>query len=181
MKQLKDVKPLVGTRISTGSLALDHLLGHERSDKRCGFRVPSIVLLTGEPGVGKTTLLKEIVNPSLLFGDRVPGSATVIKMVADHVLTKAGSVLVVDCATLLDAEEVVSLGADNRLVIVVQHIDKRKVKQQLLHSVSVWLHMERRMKGRLHVGTTLWCGEKNRFGETGEVFRLTGSSFWQSE
>lgn len=188
MRQLKSVMPLVGTRVSTGIAALDELLGRNRDAPHGslqGFHMPSVVLLTGQPGVGKTTLLHAMTGiwglPSLLFGGHALTTGPVIKMVADGVLTKPENLLVIDDGNGLTSADTQSLRADNRLVIVVLHTEKRKLSMELAHGVDVWLHMERRMERRVHVGTTLSRIEKNRFGQTGEIFRLTGSPFWRSE
>lgn len=183
MKQLKDTPPLVGARISTGIHALDKLLGCNRDAPDVhGFHVPSIVLLTGAPGVGKTTLLHEMIGlwglPSLCFtGTATPIS--VLRMVANSELTAPANLLIVDDANYLGQKSNVNdLWSENRLVILVMHAAKR---QQLIHDVGVHMHMERNKKRRVNIGTTISCKEKNRFGQTGEIFRLTGSQIWRSE
>lgn len=162
-----------GTRIPTGISELDELLGNAPYGP-CGFHAPSVVLLSGPVGVGKSTLLHQMTAIfgilHLLFGD-TNTPVSVIKMVADNVLTAPENLLVVDHANYMTAKDVTDLSADNRLVILVMH--SVKVPSEWIHTVSTHLHMTKQK-----AAMTIEC-DKNRFGATGSIVRLAVSSVWK--
>ena len=57
MPTLGDAEELQGQRIDTGIPGLNRVLGTNRSDDRTGLHVPSVVILGGGQGSGKTTLI----------------------------------------------------------------------------------------------------------------------------
>lgn len=108
--KLSEVAAVKTERISTGISELDMVLG--------GGIVPGmVVLVSGEPGIGKSTLLLEIANrlttPVLYIAGEE--SASQIKIRADRLGVKAENLAVLETS---DVDDVVSQIKDQGLVIV---------------------------------------------------------------
>ncbi len=69
IRQLSDVKSLETKRISTGFSEFDRVLGGIEGEQ--GFVSGEVILLSGEPGIGKSTLLLQVISNLSKRGEKV--------------------------------------------------------------------------------------------------------------
>lgn len=110
-KNLSDYKITNNNRIKTGYPEIDQVFGG-------GIVVGSVILLGGEPGIGKSTLLLQIVagisNTLYLSGEESPEQ---IKMRAERTSVKSKNVLVSEIADISGLEQAI-IELEPKIIVV---------------------------------------------------------------